>query len=135
MRVLVPIRYPLSPHSKRTLAAAVDVVKERDAALTVLHVNLYQNRERVTRTELKGAAERAVDVDVNTRYVVRNGFLVEETILDEAAAEGADVVVIGSKQAGRWRRMLRRLFDDPDVDAYLREHLDCEVVTVTETEP
>ena len=88
----------------------------------------------MTRTELKAAAERAVDVDVDTRYVVRNGFLVEETILDEAAAEGADVVVIGMKQAGRWRRMLRRLFDDPDVDAYLREHLDCEVVTVPGTE-
>jgi nucleotide-binding universal stress UspA family protein len=134
MRVLVPIRHPLSVHSKRTLEAAVDVARDRDAYLTVLHVNLYQDGDRVTRTELKASAERAVDVDVDTRYVVRNGFLVEETILDEAAAEGADVVVIGSKQAGRWRRMLRRLFDDPDVDAYLREHLDCEVVTVSEAE-
>jgi nucleotide-binding universal stress UspA family protein len=134
MRVLVPIRHPLSSHSERTLEAAVDVARERDADLTVLHVNLYQDGDRVTRTELKAAAERAVDVDVDTRYVVRNGFLVEETILDEAAAEGADVVVIGSKQAGRWRRMLRRLFDDPDVDAYLREHLDCEVVTVSGTQ-
>ncbi|NHN40637.1 universal stress protein [Halorubellus sp. JP-L1] len=130
-RVLVPVRYPLSNHSKRTLSAAVDLAAERDAALTVLHVNLYQDGGSVTRSDLKAAAERAVDVDVDTRYVVRKGFLVEETILDEAAAEAADVVVIGTKQAGRWRRMLRRLFDDPDVDAYLREHLDCEVVTVS----
>jgi nucleotide-binding universal stress UspA family protein len=130
-RVLVPVRYPLSTHSERTLSAAVDIANDRDAALTVLHVNLYQDGGKVTRADLKAAAEAAVDVDVHTRYVVRKGFLVEETILDEAADEGADVVVIGTKQAGRWRRMLRRLFDDPDVDAYLREHLDCEVVTVS----
>lgn len=132
-RVLVPVRYPLSKHSERTLSAAVDIAKERGGALSVLHVNLYQDGGNVTRSELKAAAERVVDVDVHTRYVVRPGFLVEETILDEAAAEDADVVVIGTKQAGRWRRMLRRLFDDPDVDAYLREHLDCEVVTVSAT--
>lgn len=130
-RVLVPVRYPLSSHSKRTLAAAVDIATEREAALTVLHVNLYQEGRKVTRADLKSAAERAVDVDVDARYVVRKGFLVEETILDEAAAEAADVVVIGTKQMGRWRRMLRRLFDEPDVNAYLREHLDCEVVSVS----
>lgn len=129
--VLVPVRFPLSSHSKRTLSAAVDVAAERDAALTVLHVNLYQDGGKVTRADLKRAAEREVDVTVDVRYVVRRGFLVEETILDEAAAEDADVVVIGTKQTGRWRRMLRRLFDDPDVDSYLREHLDCEVVSVS----
>ncbi len=43
--------------------------------------------------------------------------LVEETILDEVAAQDADIVVIGSKQASRWRRMIRRLVDDPDVDS------------------
>jgi len=134
-RVLVPVRYPLSTHSKRTLSAAVDVATERDATLTVLHVNLYQDGDAVTRTELKRAAERAVDVTVDARYVVRKGFLVEETILDEAAADGADVVVIGTKQTGRWRRTLRRLFDEPDVDGYLRTHLDCEVVTVSAANP
>jgi hypothetical protein len=40
------------------------------------------------------------------------------------------VVVIGRKQAGRWRRMLRRVLDEPDVESYLRQQLDCEVVTV-----
>ncbi|OYR81777.1 universal stress protein UspA, partial [Halorubrum sp. E3] len=45
-------------------------------------------------------------------------------------AEGADVVVIGSKQAGRWRRMVQKLLSDPDIDAYLRDELDCTVITV-----
>ncbi|GGL52996.1 universal stress protein [Halocalculus aciditolerans] len=129
-RVLVPVRYPLSDHSKRTLEAAIDVAEERDAELTVLHVALYQDDGHVTRTALKHAVERAFGRLTDVRYVVRRSFLVEETILDEAAAEGADVVVIGSAHVSRWRRALRRLVGTPDIESYLKEKLDCEVVTV-----
>lgn len=128
--VVVPVRYPLSAHSAKTLEAALDVAEERDAALTVLHVNLYQNGKSVTRTDLKRAVESRLGRLESVRYVVRTGFLVEESILDEVAAEGADVVVIGHKQAGRWRRILRRFTDNPNIDRYLRNHLDCEVITV-----
>ncbi len=128
-RVVVPVRYPLSKHSKATLAEAIGAAEERDAELTVLHVDLYQDSHGVTRAELKRAVEREFGSLDRTRYVVRRGFLVEETILEEVAAEGADVVVIGSKQTGRWRRMLRRFLDDPDIDTYLREKLDCTVIT------
>ena len=128
-RVVVPVRYPLSTHSKRTLARAVEVAEAEDAELTVLHVNLYQNGRQVTRRELKRAVESAVGRHKRVRYAVREGFLVEETILDEVAAEEADVVVIGRKQVGRWRSTVRRLIGDPDIEAYLREELDCRVVT------
>ncbi|ELZ78508.1 MULTISPECIES: universal stress protein [Haloferax] len=129
-RVVVPVRYPLSKHSRATLEEAVRIARERDAELTVLHVDLYQSNRGVTRTELKRAVEREFGPLVRARYVVRRGFLVEETILEEVAAEEADIVVIGSKQASRWRRMLRRFLDDPDIDMYLREKLDCTVITV-----
>lgn len=130
-RVVVPVRYPLSSHSERTLRRAVDVADEMSAELTVLHVNLYQNGRRVTRRDLKAAAESAVGRIPDARYVVREGFIVEETILDEVAAERADVVVIGGKQVGRWRSTIQRLIGDPDVESYLREELDCRVVTAT----
>lgn len=130
-RVVVPVRYPLSDHSERTLQSAIDVARERDAALTVLHVNLYQNGNPVTRTDLKRAVENRVGNLDNVRYVVREGFLVEESILEEVAAEGADLVVIGHKQASRWRRMISSIVDDPDIETFLREHLDCQVITVT----
>ncbi|WP_197409713.1 universal stress protein, partial [Haloferax profundi] len=42
-RVVVPVRYPLSRHSRATLEEAVRVARERDAELTVLHVDLYQS--------------------------------------------------------------------------------------------
>lgn len=128
--VVVPVRYPLSEHSERTLRRAFDIADERDASLTVLHINLYQQGQDVQRTDLKRAVEETVGRLEDTRYVVRDGFLVEESILEEVASEGADVVVIGHKQKGRWRRMLNKLFDNPDVEAYLRERLDIEIVTV-----
>lgn len=129
-QVVVPVRYPLTERSRTTLEEAIDIAKENDAALTVLHVNLYQNGGQVTRSELKDAVESAFDDLPKTRYLVREGFLVEETILEEIAAEEADVVVIGKKQASRWRRMIHRLVDDPDIEDYLQNELDCDVVTV-----
>ncbi|MBZ6496671.1 universal stress protein [Natrinema longum] len=128
--VVVPVRYPLTKHSRRTLERAIEVARERESALTILHVDLYQNGKKVTRIDLKNAVERTFGRLENARYVVRTGFLVEESILDEVAAESADAVVIGSKQASRIRRIFQRFTDNPDIDRYLRNHLDCEVITV-----
>lgn len=128
--VVVPVRYPLSKHSRATLSEAIRIADERDAELTILHVDLYQNGKEVTRTELKRAVEREVGRLQNVRYVVRRGFLVEETILDEVAAEAADVVVIGAKQASRWRRTIQKLFSDPDIESFLKGKLDATVITV-----
>ncbi|THE64806.1 universal stress protein [Salinadaptatus halalkaliphilus] len=128
--VVVPVRYPLTKHSRRTLEKAIQLADERDATLTVLHVNLYQSGKNVTRIDLKTAVERAFGSIENARYVVRSGFLVEESILDEVAAEDADAVVIGGKQASRLRRLFQRFTDNPDIDRYLRTHLECEVITV-----
>jgi nucleotide-binding universal stress UspA family protein len=130
-RVVVPVRYPLSHHSERTLRHAIDVAEAREAELTVLHVNVYQEAGGVTRSELKRAVESVFGRLDNARYVVRTGFLVEETILEEIGAERADTVVIGAKQIGRLRSTVRRLVGNPDIEAYLRDELDCEIVTVT----
>jgi K+-sensing histidine kinase KdpD len=130
-QVVVPVRYPLSGHSRATLAEALSIADREDAALTVLHINLYQNGKRVTRSMLKEEVEAAFGTVTGARYSVRRGLLVEESILEEVAAEGADVVVIGKKQVGRWRSMVRRLVDDPDIEQFLRDELDCRVVTVS----
>ncbi|MDY6817841.1 MAG: universal stress protein [Halobacteriales archaeon] len=130
-RVVVPVRYPLSRHSRRTLERAIELARDHEAELTVLHVNLYQNQGEVRRTDLKRAVERAFGPLEFARYIVRSGFLVEETILDEIAAENADIVVIGQKQVGRWRSMINRVIGDPDIERYLREALDCQIITVS----
>ncbi|WP_229109325.1 universal stress protein [Halapricum desulfuricans] len=129
--VVVPVRYPLTEHSRATLAKAIRIANEEDAALSILHVNLYQENGRVTRTDLKEAVEDAFGYLSDARYVVRSGFLVEETILDEIIDGDADVVVIGQKQTSRWREMIRRLLDDPDLERFLDDELDCRIVTVS----
>ena len=129
--VVVPVRYPLSKHSTATLREAVRIAEERDADLTVMHVDLFQEKRNVSRVDLKREVESEIGPIERARYVVRQGFLVEETIMEEVADENADVVVIGSKQAGRWRKLLNRLFESPDVGLYLEEQLDCTVITVS----
>ena len=130
-QIVVPVRYPLSEHSRATLAEAIEIAKQEGGSLTVLHINLYQNGRQVSRSELKRAVESEFGHLPDTRYSVRSGLLVEETILDEIASEETDIVVIGKKQAGRWRKMLQRITDDPDVETYLRERVNCEIVTVS----
>jgi nucleotide-binding universal stress UspA family protein len=128
--VVVPVRYPLTAHSKATLREAIRISTDRGGELSVLHVDLYQDSNHVSRTELKKAVEREFGELQQARYVVRRGFLVEETILEEIAAEKADIVVIGSGQASQWKRMVQKLLSDPDIGSYLREKLDCTVITV-----
>jgi nucleotide-binding universal stress UspA family protein len=129
--IVVPVRYPLSEHSAATLREAIKISADRNAELSVLHVDLYQHSKNVTRTDLKRAVEREFGELNNVRYVVRRGFLLEETILEEIVGENADLVVIGSRQAGRWQRMLRKLRADPDIGAFLKGELDCTVITVS----
>lgn len=128
--VLVPVRYPMSEHSVRTLTEAVRVADERDAELLVLHVNLFQSGREVSRHDLKAAVEAEVGRLPNARYLVDRAFIVEEQILEEIVAEDPDVVVLGHKQLGRWRRLVNRMLDDPDIAAYLQEHGDTEFVIV-----
>lgn len=129
-QIVVPIRYPLSGHSRVTLERAIDRAREEEASLTILHVNLYQDGKRTTRSQLKREVESEFGPLPFARYAIREGLLIEESILEEVAAEHADIVVIGKKQASRWREMIRRLTDDPDIEQFLQEKLDCQIVTV-----
>ncbi len=128
--VVVPVRYPLTSHSRETLSQAIELADNRDGDLSVLHVDLYQDSRDISRAELKRSVESEFGRLQNARYIVRKGFLVEETILEEIANEDADVVVIGHKQEGQWRRMIRKLVSDPDIESYLRQRLECELVVV-----
>ena len=128
--VLVPVRYPISGHSVTTLSQAIDIAAERDAELIVLHVSLYQLGNRVTVDDLKNDVQRTVGTVHNVRYLVRNGFLVEQGIVQEVADERADVVVIGNKHLSLWKRGLNWLRSKPDIGEYLERHVDCEIVVV-----
>lgn len=129
-RLVVPVRYPLTNRSKRTVAEAFSIAADSDAEMTVLHVNLYQNGRTITQADLQSAIETEFGSVPHTTYVVRAGFLVEETIIDEVTGENADIVVIGQLHPSRWQRLLRRVFPEADLEAVLKDRLDCPVIAV-----
>lgn len=101
--VLAPIRYPPSEHSFRTIERGVEILSEdegEDGELIILHVNLTQGARRVTRTQLRSAVKQRLS-GVPAYFVVRSGFVLEEAIVDEAANQGVDHVVIGASKP-RW---------------------------------
>lgn len=120
--ILVPIRYPLTEQSTRTLAAAGRLAQDNaPAELRVLHVNLYHTRDSARTTELTHAISATLD-GVKASVVTRRGFLVEEVILDEATDIDADFVVVGASPYANWRHYLRRVLGNgPRVGPYLRE--------------
>lgn len=137
--ILVPVRYPLTAQSERTLAAAGRLTREyAPADLTVLHVDLYQRGRSVQNGEVARAVSSTLD-GVEASVTIREGFLVEEVILEEATQLHADIVVVGENQQAGWRNILSRLLrTNPDVSVFLRENARAttkiiEVDTVAET--
>ena len=101
--VLVPIRFPPSEHSFRTIERGGKIITEdegEDGELIILHVNLTQGARRATRTQLRSAVKQRLS-GVPAYFVVRSGFVLEEAIVDETAKQGVDHVVIGASKP-RW---------------------------------
>jgi K+-sensing histidine kinase KdpD len=135
--LLVPIRYPLTDDSARTLATGGRLASERAPAnLVVLHVDLLHHHESTKTTELARAIDATLE-GVATRVTTRQGFLVEREIVESVRQWDADVVVLGERHEATWRRYLRRLFRrDRGFAAYLSSHVPpgVEVLEVDPTE-
>lgn len=128
-RILVPIRYPITGQSARTLTYAEEVAEEcgDGVQLLVLHVNVIQNGDRAREVEIRRAAQAILNRTSFT-VVTRRGFLLEETVLDEARTSDVDVIVVGANQAPRWRQLLSRLLrTGPNIVPYLEEHTGADV--------
>lgn len=134
--ILVPIRYPLTDESARTLAAAGRLAHDHAPTdLRILHVNLHQTRDATQTTDITRAISSVLD-DVEASVTTRQGFLVEEVILEEATQIDANIIVVGANQQPTWRRLLRRLLrNDPEVSSFLRDHtaVDTEIMEVDTT--
>ncbi len=133
MKILVPIRYPLTKNSRKTLERAVELKSEESAEepvdLHVLHVDLIQDSHKVRREDLRREVESEFDIDAT--YVVRKGFLVEETILEEVGRRGVDMVLIGKTRSSRLRRVFDRLVsNNPDIENFLKDNLEVTIEVV-----
>ena len=130
-RIVVPVRYPLSPGSKRAVREACSVAVEREADIVVLHVDLYQNGRKVRRSELKAAVEAEVGQLPAAEYVVRSGYRFTETVREEIEAQDADIVVIGRGRDVIWRRVVGRLVGRRSLAATLSESVECSIIEVS----
>lgn len=121
--VLVPIRYPLTEQSTRTLSAAVRLARDHEPVdLTVLHIDLHQKGTTTRKREMTQAVSSTVD-GINASVMIRQGYLVEEEILKEAEQLDADIVVVGANQQATWKKILSRLLrNDPKIGLFLREN-------------
>lgn len=130
--ILVPVRYPLQNPSVRTLRKAVEIAEETgDATLYILHINLLQGNESVTKNELLDAVEREFGALPNATYEVDDSFFLEEAILDEIVQQKAEYVVIGQDRRARWRRILSRLLRrDIDLESFLQKYSNGTLVVV-----
>ena len=128
---LVSVRYPLTDDGHRTIRRGLSYVEDETDSLIILHVRLLQNGSRLTRHELQTAVEAAVGA-IPAHYTVRQGYMLEEAILDEAARQNADRVLVGKTKRGRLRRRLGQLLGlYPDLEAELRRSLDTKLEVVT----
>ncbi len=133
-RILVPVK--LGNIGEEMIATAIALAKEHDAAIeaiTVVRVPRQFELEgplppdvaaRVDAT-LEEARLLGADHGVEVRTDVVRARAIGYAIVDEAAARGADVIVLGSSP--RWRRQSR--FFSPTVDFVLRR-APCEVLVV-----
>lgn len=133
-RILVPLKLGLI--GEEVLATAVKLAEEHAARIRVLHVirvpldlpldaDLHDEEEAAESSIAEAkllASEHGVEIE---GHIVRARAL-GEAIVAEAAADDADLIVMGS--APRWRRQSR--FFSPTVDYVLRR-APCEVMVVT----
>ena len=120
---LVSVRYPLNGDSHRTIQRGLEHLTAETDSLIVLHVALLQNGEKINRDTLRAAVEAEFG-EIPAHYVVRQGYVLEEAIIDEAARQHADRVLVGKTRRGRIRRRLGQLFGlYPDLEAELSRNL------------
>lgn len=122
--ILVPIRYPLTNHSVRTLGAAGRIAQQHTPAeIRIFHANLYHKGKSIRAEELTKAISSTLD-EITASVTSTQGFIVEQMILKEAKQINADIVVIGTTQKAVWRRLLSRLLgNEPDIGTFLGENL------------
>ena len=127
---LVTVRHPLTAAGRRTIEHGLDHLADDEDSLIVLHVSLLQNGETISREDLQAAVEREFG-EIRAHYIVRQGYVLEEAIIDEVARQDADYVVVGKTKRGRLQRWLGRLLGlYPDLEAELATELDTELEVV-----
>ncbi|MFC6864401.1 universal stress protein [Halomicroarcula sp. GCM10025817] len=128
MTVLIPVRYPLTDRNKRAIEKGLELVAdESDPELLIVYVNRLYKDDRIPRSTLRETVEAEFGT-IPAHYVVRDGFLYEEAVLDEAIRQQVDHIVLSERRRAAWQQLLREAFDfEVDLESFLSKQLDVEI--------
>lgn len=135
MIVLIPVRYPLNDHNRSAINKGRELLEDDpnpDPELLIVHVNRLQKDEHVTRNDLRTAVEAEFG-QLPANYIVRNSFLYEEAVLNEALNHNVDHIVLSERRYSTWQRLLREALDiGVDLKTFLDDQLETEIHIITD---
>lgn len=136
MKILIPVRYPLTDVNKRAIQRAMDLVEgHENPELLIFHMNEVQKDQRISRKMLREAVESLFD-GLEASYVVRDGFFIEEAIIEEAIRLEMDYIVLSKYRRDRWKQLLEEILDlNQNPEQLIRDKTGIEVEVVTDAGP
>lgn len=133
MNVLVPVQLPLTETNRKAIRRGQSLTTDREEPeLLIFHLNQVLEDRRVSRKELRTAVESAVGA-VDANYVIRDGFFVEEAIIEIAIEFEMDMIVLSEQRRNRWHRLLSVMFEiERDPEEVIEEATGIEVTVIRE---
>lgn len=135
MKILIPVQYPLSEVNKRAIRRGMALAEgHENPELLVFHMNEVQKSQRITRKTLRDAVESLFE-DLTASYTVRDGFFIEEAIIEEAIRLNMDYIVLSSHRRNRWKQLLEQILGiDQNLEQFIRDQTGIEVEVVSDVE-
>ncbi|WP_435072873.1 hypothetical protein [Halorubrum sp. HHNYT27] len=133
MKILIPVQYPLTDVNKRAIQRGIDLINGLDdSELLLFHLNEVQKGRRISRQSLREAVESAFK-GINASYVVRDGFFVEEAIIEAAIQLEMDYILLSESRRDRWKRLLEAILDiEENPEQFIEDNTGIEVEVITE---
>ncbi|WP_123622458.1 universal stress protein [Halorubrum sp. CSM-61] len=131
MNVLVPVQYPLTEMNRQAIRRGQDLTDGNEGTeLLIFHLNQVLEDRRVSRKELRAAVESAVG-EIDANYVIRDGFFVEEAVIEIAIEFEMDMIVLSEQRRNRWQRLLSVIFGiERDPEEVIEEATGIEVTVI-----
>lgn len=122
MKIRIPVPYPLTDTNEGTIRRGLNLASEHEnPELLLFHLNELQTDQRIRRKTLRNAVESACG-EIDASYVVRDGCLIEEAIIEETIRLEMDYLILSRRRRNRRRQLLREILElDRDPDRLIEE--------------
>lgn len=133
MKILIPVQYPLTNVNKRAIQRGIELVNGLDdSELLLFHLNEVQKDRRITRQSLRESVESTFD-GLDASYVVRDGLLIEEAIIEAAIQLEMDYIILSKSRRDRWKRLLEAILDvKQNPEQFIEDNTGIKVEVITE---